>query len=1009
MKLIILHLSDMHFSKKNSYQPVNIDAIVAALQQSVFEVQHIIILVSGDLAYSGKKSECFQVLHFFNFIKAAIKSRYGILDIKICVVPGNHDIDYLKGDRGASGLANIEDHRSYDKHISEELEKQEQFYILARRYNCFKQSGLVDKRIFIYGEKKIQVNLINTAIFSSLDNDQGFHYIPMSDIVTLKDQNDSDFIFSVMHHPHHWYSASCKKQLEEALYSRSDMVFVGHEHYESTQKVEGEDSSVKIFAAGKLCDQGNWADSEFHIGLLDLETREYISKKYHLNTKRMIYECIGTDKPVSLSRNRYNSLGLTLSSEYTQKLFEDKYLLSQDVLEYFVFPLLVEERITEGNGKLPEEISDFDSLWTRIQSKQKTIISGYNGAGKSVLARAIFREVSQSKITIFIEGKQYSGTNEGMIRDAFERMYSKNPTDYQAFLQKKPEDLIIIIDDIDAISERKQEAFIEFLSNRFGKIIMTCQSEIDVDIKSRLKKRATLEECAFFHIDRFYSNKRKELVSNIVYCVGDGDDEAREKTIDLLCDVLTRLNYLYTWNPEFLVQFVRYYCKNVGEATQNDGNVFSKVFEGNISALLNPYAKKDLSVDKIMVILDKIAYYIITNKRYPILSGEIETVIQDYNKRYGSKINTHSFINLLLEAKVIKNYDNGFVFYERNYLAYFAAREIKRECTEGKTEQFQHVLECSYMPINADILMFITYIIDSPQFIRSIMRKAEEVVGDWKEFDFVDTDIKFLVGGPDKAIGPVSEDEIKKEENKTIEQEKEEARELMVRNDATIFDGETADLDNLQRIMRAISLMIILARTLPSFEQIMEVGEKEQCVNLIYQMPLKIFRTLAEEMDPESGDLIQQIKDYHDWVYRKDKLKLKPLSDEQALSVLRWEALSMLLELMNSSFANATRANTIDFIDAFPYNTETAYGVEHIISLDRRDDLTRFYKEAIKLFEDTDLPMVKSSVQRVAKHFLIKSKKVKASDRDRFNAKIFAQGLNKGKLLEETTRSRGKK
>ena len=94
MKLIILHLSDMHFSKKNSYQPVNIDAIVAALQQSVFEVQHIIILVSGDLAYSGKKSECFQVLHFFNSIKAAIKSRYGILDIKICIVPGNHDMNF---------------------------------------------------------------------------------------------------------------------------------------------------------------------------------------------------------------------------------------------------------------------------------------------------------------------------------------------------------------------------------------------------------------------------------------------------------------------------------------------------------------------------------------------------------------------------------------------------------------------------------------------------------------------------------------------------------------------------------------------------------------------------------------------------------------------------------------------------------------------------------------------------------------------------------------------------
>jgi hypothetical protein len=90
-------------------------------------------------------------------ISRHIKNIY-ILDIKICVVPGNHDIDYLKGDRGASGLANIEDHRSYDKHISEELEKQEQFYILARRYNCFKQSGLVDKREFIH-KNSLKINI----------------------------------------------------------------------------------------------------------------------------------------------------------------------------------------------------------------------------------------------------------------------------------------------------------------------------------------------------------------------------------------------------------------------------------------------------------------------------------------------------------------------------------------------------------------------------------------------------------------------------------------------------------------------------------------------------------------------------------------------------------------------------------------------------------------------------------------------------------------------------------
>ena len=41
MELMILHLSDMHFGKKNNYELKNINAITKALQQSIKGINHI--------------------------------------------------------------------------------------------------------------------------------------------------------------------------------------------------------------------------------------------------------------------------------------------------------------------------------------------------------------------------------------------------------------------------------------------------------------------------------------------------------------------------------------------------------------------------------------------------------------------------------------------------------------------------------------------------------------------------------------------------------------------------------------------------------------------------------------------------------------------------------------------------------------------------------------------------------------------------------------------------------
>ena len=239
-----------------------------------------------------------------------------------------------------------------------------------------------------------------------------------------------------------------------------------------------------------------------------------------------------------------------------------------------------------------------------------------------------------------------------------------------------------------------------------------------------------------------------------------------------------------------------------------------------------------------------------------------------------------------------------------------------------------------------------------------------------------------------------------------IEQEKREVQTVLNANDRLIFEGEDDDLSSMQEILRSISLMVILAKTLPSFEHLMKKEDKKKCVDLIYTMPLKIFKKIAGEIDDISSELILEIKNFHEYEFRKDKLKLEPLTDEQALCILKWEVTSILLDLMNAAMSNATRQNTNDFLDQFDYKKVPTHFIEHMLGLSRRDDVSRFMSEAEEIFSKTRNALTKNLVQRITKNFIVNSRKIKQNEIDRLNSKIFDESLRSDKIVLEQGRNR---
>ena len=89
-----------------------------------------------------------------------------------------------------------------------------------------------------------------------------------------------------------------------------------------------------------------------------------------------------------------------------------------------------------------------------------------------------------------------------------------------------------------------------------------------------------------------------------------------------------------------------------------------------------------MSVDKIFIILDKIAYQMHKLKKYPMSQEDICDIIKQYNEDFDSEVDYVDFIDVLLKSRVFVKDGAKYAFAERNYLAYFIAREIKRRCIE---------------------------------------------------------------------------------------------------------------------------------------------------------------------------------------------------------------------------------------------------------------------------------------------------------------------------------------
>lgn len=1012
--IFFLHLSDIHINNNSDIKNSLIKKIVDTFNcYHEIEVNHIIIIISGDITYSGEKSQFETAYIFMGILIKTLKNRFKNCRIDKLIVPGNHDVEHKNDCLSVELLKN----NDYSKIEHNENTKLNFFYEFANKNNCFNGNIYYDIKYINAHGLKIKVNLINNAIYSTLNEYKGLLYIPENEILKMAQSNNADFVLTVMHHTPEYYRDNIKNVLMEQIINKSSMFCYGHEHHEERFNLIGNNSNVYIQKCGALCNKGDWTNSSFTLGVLDTLTGIYKSSIFQLNATHDVvqYERKNSESTHQFQLNKYDNEPylLKISEELNEIIYTEDFLK-----DYFIFPSII---LTKNNAKDTKEIQNFQMLIDEILKCDKSIINADTSVGKTTLLKKIYLELCSKYFVLFCSIEQLRNTSNSkkrqlnkLIKEIFQFNYGKNESDWETFEQLSKKDRILIFDDFDDIDGIDKNQFISYLYEYFGKVIFSSNHKINFETKSILMEEDTA--IAKFEIEYLYGIKRKNLIRKIIEKKASNKSELEiERTVTQINDIVKSQDRIIPPEPYYITIITENYLNNIGEAINTPVNMFSKIFESNITSQIHNALKYlnlegYITVELMYTLIGKIAYYIHFKKKYPISRKDIDDIIEQYKKDYGKNIVTERILKVMKKSKIlycIKGNEELFRFTNKSVLSYFIAKEIiiKYNETRDKTD-LNDIINKSCVNICTDILMFIIYQTNDTSILLNILSFIEHIIkndANWTEFDIANNKLSFLTNFNYNEVFPrnVSKEKRILEKNEDFI-EKEICNEFEVKD---IYDWDDNIIDEFNnKLIRMTSLLHILSKSLPCFEDKLKKETKKKLVEYLYRLPNMIFMFWANNVENEYQDIIKDLKLTPYWSNLYSKNIHKEKIDIRLYHTFSLYALNLLSSLYYMTAFNCTYKNTYEYINdksLFDYTQSINYQLQHLMMLERIiDNGTEFASNCINLNKTlTTNDISRVILLKIVKHGIItRNDSIKISDK---LGSIFFQN-KKYYLIEQT-------
>lgn len=756
MKILILHLSDIHITEKTMLLNTRAEKIIDSIKNLENDVVQVLIAVTGDIAFSGDETEYFKAANFFDALKKEVKSKL-TQNVSFIIVPGNHDCKFVEGKEDARNNL-IESIRTKEfKTIGDSiidicLKNQENFFSYCFDMYCDKPQANTKNLYyqFVYGinEFKISLNCLNTSWISLLREEEQYGKLGfISDLI--QDGLDSDFSISLLHHPLNWFAPNNSKELKRLLEKYSTIILTGHEHEPNQSGVynyKGKKFTVYI-EGGILNNNINENESSFNAIFVDIDNNaykfyqlDYLDNKYfpeesseswnkndHSKTRE-----VNKFKLADYQKDWLNDPGATIYYQYGDE--------SLTLDEIFVYPELKETLSDEEVIQLDDRI-DSETLLKVDPNGNRFFIVGSEFIGKTILLKKLYKELyNLGLIPIFIEGRDIKDTSPDSFRKLIIKCFKDqyNIEDLESLKQLDYTKLYILIDNFhqSSLSLKYKARFIDsnFIKKDGRQIypnIILCGNDY-LELEEFIYKEDDFENpLGYFKsyrllpfgmkmryklIEKWYRNKRRNIE--------EGELIQKIEFAERLINSNLGNNYIPKY-PLFIL--VHLHGIDLEKQTELKTSSYGYYYE---YLIVTAISRKDSELlDSYLTYLTHFSYYLFERKAYEITKDEFEKFdIEVFRKSRRIPKDFTSILEFLKSTGIIDEKDNLYRI-KHNFIYYFFLARYFRDTLPSKETRktIIDLAEKLYDDENTNILIFLTHLSKDNFIVETLVKRSKRI------------------------------------------------------------------------------------------------------------------------------------------------------------------------------------------------------------------------------------------------------------------------------------------
>ena len=737
MTAVVLHLSDIHIKSQNDWILDQGSRIAACVYTSLADASVVFIIVSGDIAYSGKEHQYVEAEKFLRRIGTAIQAERE-LPVHFVLCAGNHDCDFDLGNKTRTLALNGV--RSDPSQIDDSI--LDTGTALQVNYRSFveKLVSAGETRVgdnlwtchrFTVEDKEIVIDSINVAWCSNLREEPGTLIFPHERYA--KYLNESvDIRLSVLHHPLNWFSQASYRAFRELIRGVANVVISGHEHVGGVGEDLHSESGHSAYIEGCVLQENRPQDSSFNVVVLNLDDGTYRSTRYQWN---------GSDAYSATDVGSWSDFRAMPKKARNAFKIEDSFaqLLSDPggVFESKGSPLTLAELYVPLDMQEADRRTDQRRIVSSFVLEDEAridggvLLTGEEKVGATSLLFMLFQSFhARGLVPVYVRGTDVKSCSEKDVDSAVRKAYVDQYGEHslERFEQFPAAQKVLLLDDFDdgpIRASAQRGRLLALVASRFPRFIVTASEMFDLEgVNSSLAGEALRNLKDYRLLPMGYSLRARLVKRWFQRTSSDGtmDEDlmlAKCDQAERLLDAILARNIVPAL-PLYLLTLLQ--SMDAGSSSGFEESGLGEYYDFLVKEGLRTAGVQKQHWGSMIEYSSSLAWQLHATEHKEITVSELRTFNDQFSRKQHS-VDFESRFRELLRARILAQHGQ-YVRFRYHYIYYFLkGRYLASQLGDIAVQAY--VRECCahlYVRENANTILFLAHhAFKDPMFLSAIV------------------------------------------------------------------------------------------------------------------------------------------------------------------------------------------------------------------------------------------------------------------------------------------------